>query len=93
MSDRPYRLAVDIGGTFVDAMELDQRTGVVRFRKASTTPDRPWEGVLAAVEALGTAPRGRRAVHPRHDARPQRGARAPRSATGIITNAGLRTSS
>ncbi|GAA5077895.1 N-methylhydantoinase A [Thermocatellispora tengchongensis] len=48
------RLAVDIGGTFVDAMELDTRTGEVRFRKASTTPARPWEGVLDAVSALGT---------------------------------------
>ncbi|WP_283133961.1 hydantoinase/oxoprolinase family protein [Rhizohabitans arisaemae] len=48
------RLAVDIGGTFVDAMELDVRTHQVRFRKASTTPARPWEGVLDAVSALGT---------------------------------------
>ncbi|MBM2618635.1 hydantoinase/oxoprolinase family protein [Actinoplanes sp. LDG1-06] len=48
------RLAVDIGGTFVDAMELDTRTGKVRFRKASTTPANPAEGVLNAVAALGT---------------------------------------
>lgn len=48
------RLAVDIGGTFVDAMELDTRTHAVRFRKAPTTPARPWEGVLTAVELLGT---------------------------------------
>ncbi len=48
------RLAVDIGGTFVDAMELDTRTREVRFRKTSTTPARPWEGVLDAVTALGT---------------------------------------
>ncbi|TKK91544.1 hydantoinase/oxoprolinase family protein [Herbidospora galbida] len=54
MSDRTIRLAVDIGGTFVDAMELDSRTNRVRFRKASTTPARPWEGVLNAIEALGT---------------------------------------
>ena len=48
------RLAVDIGGTFVDAMELDTRTGKVRFRKASTTPAHPAEGVLNAIAALGT---------------------------------------
>ena len=30
------RLAVDIGGTFVDAMELDTRTGRVRFRNLKT---------------------------------------------------------
>lgn len=54
MSDPHLRLAVDIGGTFVDAMELNTRTNEVRFRKASTTPARPWEGVLNAIEALGT---------------------------------------
>jgi N-methylhydantoinase A len=48
------RLAVDIGGTFVDAMALDPRTGEIRFRKAATTPARPADGVLAAVGALGT---------------------------------------
>ncbi|MDQ6527183.1 hydantoinase/oxoprolinase family protein [Nocardioides sp. LHD-245] len=90
MTARPYHLAVDIGGTFVDAMELDQRTGVVRFRKASTTPAAPWEGVLAAVEALGTdlaeaevfihgTTLGLNAVLERRG-----------GATGIITNAGLR---
>lgn len=90
MTDRPYRLAVDIGGTFVDAMELDQRTGEVRFRKASTTPAEPWKGVLAAIEALGTDLReaelfihgttlGLNAVLERRG-----------GATGIITNAGLR---
>lgn len=90
MTDRPYHLAVDIGGTFVDAMELDQRTGVVRFRKASTTPAAPWEGVLAAIEELGTdlaqaevfihgTTLGLNAVLERRG-----------GATGIITNAGLR---
>ncbi|AZS35709.1 Acetophenone carboxylase gamma subunit [Microbacterium lemovicicum] len=90
MIERPYRLAVDIGGTFVDAMELDQRTGVVRFRKASTTPAEPWKGVLAAVEELGTdlsqtelfihgTTLGLNAVLERRGGH-----------TGIITNAGLR---
>ncbi|WP_306205466.1 hydantoinase/oxoprolinase family protein [Actinoplanes sp. RD1] len=54
LPERPLRLAVDIGGTFVDAMELDTRTGKVRFRKASTTPQHPAEGVLNAIAALGT---------------------------------------
>lgn len=54
MAEPHLRLAVDIGGTFVDAMELDTRTNQVRFRKASTTPSRPWEGVLDAVTGLGT---------------------------------------
>jgi N-methylhydantoinase A len=49
---RGLRLAVDIGGTFVDAMALDTRTHQVRFRKAPTTPATPADGVLAAVAAL-----------------------------------------
>ena len=85
-----FRLAVDIGGTFVDAMELDTRTNAVRFRKASTTPARPADGVLAAVAALGTdlsdvelfihgTTLGLNAVLERRGA-----------ATGIITNEGFR---
>ncbi|BCJ68884.1 hydantoinase/oxoprolinase family protein [Polymorphospora rubra] len=90
MSDPHIRLAVDIGGTFVDAMELDTRTNRVRFRKASTTPARPWEGVLDAVTALGTdlsqvelfihgTTLGLNAVLERRG-----------GATGIITNDGFR---
>ncbi|GIM97089.1 hydantoinase/oxoprolinase family protein [Paractinoplanes toevensis] len=84
------RLAVDIGGTFVDAMELDTRTGQVRFRKASTTPAHPAEGVLNAIAALGTdlsdvelfihgTTLGLNAVLERRGGN-----------TGIITNAGFR---
>lgn len=54
VADRTYRLAVDIGGTFVDAMELCNETSEVRLQKAPTTPARPWEGVLDAVARLGT---------------------------------------
>ena len=49
-----YRLAVDIGGTFVDAIEFDQHSGDVRLAKAPTTPARPAEGVLEAIRRLGT---------------------------------------
>ena len=54
LSEKPLRLAVDIGGTFVDAIELDTATGEVRFQKAATTPRHPAEGVLDAIAALGT---------------------------------------
>ncbi|MEY9212827.1 hydantoinase/oxoprolinase family protein [Thermobifida halotolerans] len=50
--DRPLRLAVDIGGTFVDAIAYDERTGLMRLNKASTTPDDPAAGVLDAVGGL-----------------------------------------
>lgn len=90
MSELRYQLAVDIGGTFVDAMELDQQTLAVRFRKSSTTPSEPWRGVINAVEALGTdlaqvglfthgTTLGLNAVLERRGA-----------VTGIITNSGMR---
>jgi len=52
---RRYRVAVDIGGTFVDAIEFDRETGSVRIaKKASTTAARPAEGVIRALTRLGT---------------------------------------
>lgn len=90
MTARPLRVAVDIGGTFVDAVELDTRTGAVRIAKAPTTPARPWEGVEAAIDRLGSrladaellihgTTLGLNAVLERRGAR-----------TGIVTNEGLR---
>ena len=87
---RRLRLAVDIGGTFVDAMEFDAASKEIRFRKASTTPERPWEGVLEAIAGLGSplskvdlfihgTTLGLNAVLERKGAR-----------TGIITNEGMR---
>ncbi|MGC4953907.1 hydantoinase/oxoprolinase family protein [Actinomadura citrea] len=46
------RLAVDIGGTFVDAIAYDEGTGELRLHKAPTTPDAPARGVLDAVGGL-----------------------------------------
>ena len=58
MSD--WRLAVDIGGTFTDAVLLDAATGAVTVNKALTTPAAPLEGVQTAVGQLlsraGVAP-------------------------------------
>lgn len=49
---RPLRLAVDIGGTFVDALAYDENTGTISLNKASTTPAEPASGVLEAVDGL-----------------------------------------
>jgi N-methylhydantoinase A len=86
----PFRLAVDIGGTFVDAVELDQRDGGIRLGKSPTTPDRPWEGVLGALDQLGTSlPEVEVFIHGTtlglNAVLQRRGVR-----TGIITNDGLR---
>jgi N-methylhydantoinase A len=85
-----FRIAVDIGGTFVDAVEFDQNTGGVRLRKAPTTPGRPAQGVLESIRRLGTSlaqtelivhgtTLGLNAIIERKGA-----------VTGIITNAGFR---
>ncbi len=46
------RVAIDIGGTFVDAISFDAHDGSVRTWKSPTTPDRPSQGVLAAINGL-----------------------------------------
>ncbi len=48
----PHRLAVDIGGTFVDAIVFNPETGALRLEKDFTTPDDASRGVLSAIERL-----------------------------------------
>ncbi|MEN0074106.1 MAG: hydantoinase/oxoprolinase family protein [Paracraurococcus sp.] len=50
MSERPVRIAVDIGGTFTDLQVLDARDGSVRAWKTPTTPEDPSIGLLRGVE-------------------------------------------
>lgn len=49
-----FRIGIDTGGTFVDAVELDEETRRFRIAKAPTTPTDPSVGVLNALEKLGT---------------------------------------
>lgn len=46
------RLAIDVGGTFTDVVELIPETGELRFDKVPTTPDAPTTGVM---DAFGVA--------------------------------------
>ena len=51
-SQHPLKVAVDIGGTFVDAISYDTETAEISVHKVSTTPDEPARGVLEAVNGL-----------------------------------------
>lgn len=46
------RLAVDIGGTFVDAIVYDTSNGELHLEKDFTTPENAAQGVLAAITRL-----------------------------------------
>jgi len=71
-AEKPVRLAVDIGGTFVDALAYDENSGTLRLHKAPTTPDAPAQGVLDAVRGLHLAAGSGLGVRARDHARPQR---------------------
>ena len=46
-------VAIDVGGTFVDAISFDPITETSRAWKSPTTPSQPSAGVLAAIRGLG----------------------------------------
>ncbi|MFO1157482.1 MAG: hydantoinase/oxoprolinase family protein [Reyranellaceae bacterium] len=48
----PYRIGVDIGGTFTDLVMIDTRNGRLFNEKVLTTPQDPSVGVLSGVEML-----------------------------------------
>lgn len=48
-----YRVGVDVGGTFTDAIAIDEATGAVLQAKVPSTPEAEHEGLLEAVKALG----------------------------------------
>ncbi len=50
--DRPYRLGVDVGGTFTDFVLLDEIDGAIRIAKSLTTPADPSVGVLTGLRAF-----------------------------------------
>ena len=49
----PWRIGVDVGGTFTDLVVIDA-VGALYVEKVPSTPSDPSEGVLAAVEAAAT---------------------------------------
>ena len=49
-----FKLAIDIGGTFVDLVVYNQETKILRHFKVPTTPTNPAQAVLAGVGSLET---------------------------------------
>jgi N-methylhydantoinase A len=47
-----YRLGVDIGGTFTDAILIDEETGASRVNKVSSTPTDPSVGFLHVTDRI-----------------------------------------
>lgn len=45
----PYRIGVDIGGTFTDLVAFDERTGHIYNYKVSTTPTQPEKGFIECL--------------------------------------------
>ncbi|AFK21026.1 hydantoinase/oxoprolinase family protein (plasmid) [Haloferax mediterranei ATCC 33500] len=52
---KTQRLAVDIGGTFVDAITFDRETRSIDLEKAATTSQQPSKGVLNSVGKVGAS--------------------------------------
>ena len=51
MTERPYAIGLDIGGTFTDLVLLDERGGVF-VHKLLTSPDDPSRAALAGIREL-----------------------------------------
>ena len=54
----PFRLGVDVGGTFTDLALWDYGTDETRTEKVLTTPQNPAVGVLEGVQRLLAADKG-----------------------------------
>ena len=47
-----YRLGIDIGGTFTDAILVDEQTGAIQIGKVASTPRDPAEGFMEATRRM-----------------------------------------
>ena len=54
MSDT-FRLGIDIGGTFTDAVLINEQSGEVRVLKVLSTPEAPWQAVITSLHQIAAA--------------------------------------
>src|ERR1051326_5689286 len=52
MSETPFRLGIDVGGTFTDLALVDDRSGALSTEKVLTTADDPWFGIRRGLRSL-----------------------------------------
>ena len=52
MEKLPYKLGVDIGGTFTDTVLINEVSGEIHIDKVLTTPDDPSRAVINLVQRL-----------------------------------------
>jgi N-methylhydantoinase A len=52
MDNLPYKLGVDIGGTFTDIVLINEKFGEIHIDKVLTTPDDPSQAVITIVQRL-----------------------------------------
>ena len=52
----PFRVGIDVGGTFTDAVAVNSESDEKRWAKVPTTPPRFIDGVVESVRALGVDP-------------------------------------
>ena len=53
--NKQYRLGVDVGGTFIDFVLLDEGSSEIHIAKSLTTPTDPSVGILTGVKAFDAA--------------------------------------
>ena len=47
-----FRLGIDVGGTFTDAILIDEKSGEINMAKVLSTPKDPSEGFLSCLDAI-----------------------------------------
>jgi len=52
MEKLPYKLGVDIGGTFTDTVLINEASGEIHIDKVLATPDDPSRAVINLVQRL-----------------------------------------
>ena len=90
----PFRVGVDIGGTFTDLVMLDSRSGRLFTEKVLTTPQDPSMGALEGLEKIlarnGARPGQVRAPHSRHHPGRECDQSSRGAGVALITTAGFR---